>query len=94
MFRAGGNGELLRLLSREGHGQVYLLRKIRLCHVDNRYEKEKLGVDNSFKMLTESLGKTWQWLGLKGWQRNLRVDWMGHNHQILLDLISSNQGFD
>lgn len=58
--------------------------------MEYRCEKEILGVDNSVKMLIGSLGKTWQWLGPEGWQRNSRVEWIGHNHQILLDLVSPN----
>lgn len=53
-------------------------------------EKEKLQVNNSVNMLIGGLGKAWQWFGPEGWWRNSRVEWIGHNHQIVLDLVSPN----
>lgn len=56
--------------------------------------RKKNGIDSPVPMLVPSLGKTWRWFGLKGQKRDFRVEWVGQNHQILLDLVSPNQRFD
>lgn len=55
-----------------GHSLGVHLRKIRLCLVENGYEKGNLGSRLFIQDAHWASGRTWRWFELKGWQKNLR----------------------